>query len=122
MAVTRVASCCMLKHHIQGGARVAKTRTAEGRTRVIATLDDELVTRIDELTEVEGKSRSGFVEWMLSNFISRAEQELIVAHEIQLARLKLAEATRKWGPDAEETRKASEEYVRLSERAEAEER
>lgn len=85
-------------------------------------MDDELVARIDELAEVEGKSRSGFVEWMLSSFIGRAEHELILAHEIQLACLKLAEATHKWGPDAEETQEAFREYVSLSERAEAEER
>jgi uncharacterized protein (DUF1778 family) len=89
---------------------MAKTRTAEGRTRIIATVDDELVAKIDHLAKIEGKSRSSLVEWMLADFVDDAEGVLIREHERRLLKLKIAEAVRLQGPDSNEAQKLSQDY------------
>jgi metal-responsive CopG/Arc/MetJ family transcriptional regulator len=91
---------------------MTKTRTAEGRTRVIATLDDELVARVDSLAKIEGQSRSSMVEWILANFICRAERDLIRKHERHVLELKRSAAEHMYGKNSEQAEKLLQEYLR----------
>lgn len=90
---------------------MAKTRTAAGRTRIIATVDDELVARMDRLAEIEGKSRASLIEWMLASFIDDGESLLIREHERRLLKLRIAEAARVCGRDSKEVQELRKEYV-----------
>ena len=53
---------------------LAKTRTALGRIRVMATLDRELVERVDVLADLECRSRSQMVELLLLAGLPRWEE------------------------------------------------
>lgn len=52
---------------------MGKTRTAEGRVRVMATLDEGLVERLDKLAKRRSLSRSETMQWVLGKWVDDAE-------------------------------------------------
>ena len=65
---------------------MGKTRTAPGRIRVMATLDRELVERVDVLADLEHRSRSQMVELVLLAGLPGREEE--AARYVEICDLK----------------------------------
>jgi ribbon-helix-helix CopG family protein len=92
---------------ITEAARMAKTRTGEGRKRVIETLDEELIARIDAMAEAERLPRSKMIEWILEESIEQFERLVFLRAETRLQGLQVVRARRQ-----EDIVGESLEYVR----------
>jgi predicted transcriptional regulator len=77
---------------------MGKTRTAPGRIRVMATLDRELVERVDVLADLEHRSRSQMVELVLLTGLPGREEEAARSVEIADLREQMERCKRTGGP------------------------
>jgi len=77
---------------------MAKTRTAPGRIRVMATLGRDLVDRIDVLADLEHRSRSQMVELVLLAGLAGREEEAARYVEICDLKERIERCKRTGGP------------------------
>ncbi len=94
---------------------MARTRTAPGRTRIIATVDRGIVARLDEMAEREKRSRSQMVEIVLDRFIDEVEEERQFLEERRRVLVRMGELYREGKAKPGEDGLPSPEFCELME-------
>jgi predicted transcriptional regulator len=105
---------------ITEAARMAETRTGEGRKRVIETLDEELIARIDAMAEAERLPRSKMIEWILEESIGQFEDLVYLRAKTRFLGMEVVRAMREEGEELfayrEERRHMEGHYTLLKEK------